>query len=85
MNSVFDFHFANGDAVFSVSNSDRNRSAAFEYPPLEHVRLLRARAAECEKNGLGESSWNLEVHGPILEWLLRDAPGSEGPLDYRYW
>lgn len=48
------------------------------------IDQLLQRAAEVELDDEGESSWNMDVHGPVLQWVLRDRPAS-GPVEYRYW
>ncbi|UPL02763.1 hypothetical protein LCI18_013697 [Fusarium solani-melongenae] len=55
----------------------------WKYPPPSLVQDTLERAAQCLDEREGESSWNLEVHAPLLAWVFRQQ--SLKPLiDYRY-
>lgn len=59
--------------------------AARRYPDRALVRQLLRRANECDLDGTGESSWNAEIHLPILAWLLQDESNGDGCLGSEYW
>ncbi|KAK1973308.1 hypothetical protein LZ30DRAFT_611234, partial [Colletotrichum cereale] len=61
--------------------TDSPPSTRYAEPKL--VARLLNRAAACDLGREGESSWNAEVHHPILSWVCR--PGDvEGFVDFRY-
>lgn len=59
-------------------------TALFRVPALNFVKRILNRAAECEIDGEGESSWNMDVHAPVLAWVCRPENVS-GLVDFRYW
>lgn len=42
------------------------------------------RAHECEKKGVDEYTWNMEVHHWLLRWVLREA-GLPSLVDFVGW
>ncbi|OAA34706.1 hypothetical protein NOR_08335 [Metarhizium rileyi] len=64
--------------------SESKDSTAYRYPGLEEIRHIFRRAKKCHHGHHGESSWNMDVHSKLFEWVLREGPESSGPLDYRY-
>ncbi|KAM6513561.1 hypothetical protein FALCPG4_015954 [Fusarium falciforme] len=70
------------DSSFYNTN-DASQKCAWQYPPPSLVQDTLERAAQCLDEREGESSWNLEVHAPLLAWVFRRQ--SQNPLiDYRY-
>lgn len=59
--------YRNGDILLSISPK----------------RLRLVCAAICLDEGEGESSWNLDVHAPLLSWVFRQKRSRL--VDYRYW
>uniref|UniRef100_A0A0B7KKZ3 PD-(D/E)XK nuclease-like domain-containing protein n=1 Tax=Bionectria ochroleuca TaxID=29856 RepID=A0A0B7KKZ3_BIOOC len=69
---------------FAFHNAQRPESLPnFTYPPITFIQDVYGRATKCREQRHRESSWNIEVHARVLEWVLRDS-GHNGPLDYRY-
>ncbi|POS75244.1 hypothetical protein DHEL01_v206368 [Diaporthe helianthi] len=65
----------------TYSFTDQPPSTRYAEPEL--VARILNRAAACDLSREGESSWNVEVHHPILSWVCR--PGEvEGLVDFRY-
>ncbi|KAF4990237.1 hypothetical protein FDECE_14457 [Fusarium decemcellulare] len=55
----------------------------WSYPPADLVEETLHCADRCLADHDGESSWNHDVHGPILKWVF--GPRRHRPLvDYRY-
>ncbi|KAK1962501.1 hypothetical protein LY78DRAFT_683985 [Colletotrichum sublineola] len=61
--------------------TDRPPSTRYAEPSL--VNRLLNRAAACDLGREGESSWNAEVHHPILSWVCRPDE-VQGLVDFRY-
>lgn len=55
------------------------------YPSRHFVRRILSRANECDLDGKGESSWNMDVHARILEWLLEENSNSDACVGSEYW
>lgn len=53
-------------------------------PNRDFIHRILRQADECDLEGKGESSWNMEVHAPILDWLLRDDSDYRGCLGSEY-
>ncbi|KAL2669756.1 hypothetical protein Neosp_015201 [[Neocosmospora] mangrovei] len=69
------------DSSFYSTNGAPRKG--WNYPPPSLVQDTLERAAQCLDEREGESSWNLEVHAPLLAWVFRRE--SQKPLiDYRY-
>jgi hypothetical protein len=68
--------FAFYDSI-THANPWRIPSAAF-------VHQIVTRAAECNENLEGESSWNMDVHRFLLDFAFR-AEQSSALIDYGYW
>ncbi|KAI3574027.1 hypothetical protein IWW34DRAFT_752991 [Fusarium oxysporum f. sp. albedinis] len=58
-------------------------TANWRYPDADFVDDILERAALCLDEGEGESSWNVDVHAPILRWIFPSRPQSK-LLHYRY-
>lgn len=71
------------DSAFR-SHQDQAQGPQWRCPSPEFVHALLERAAECLINHEGESSWNLEIHHPLLAWVFRPTDRRRGLLDYRY-
>ncbi|KAM4055927.1 hypothetical protein HRG_002852 [Hirsutella rhossiliensis] len=63
--------------------SDNEETTRLRYPPIDFVGRIDRRAAECDMDCEGESSWNADVHAPLLDWVLRRDPNGL-LLDFRY-
>ncbi|KAG9249477.1 uncharacterized protein F5Z01DRAFT_631660 [Emericellopsis atlantica] len=53
-------------------------------PPRRFVQRTLGRADECDTNGKGESSWNMDVHARLLNWVLDEDSDGTGVLDSEY-
>ncbi|KAF5017127.1 hypothetical protein F66182_10985, partial [Fusarium sp. NRRL 66182] len=62
---------------------DKAQFQASDLPNPQNVRKIHRLARRCFKENLSESSWNNDVHSQVLEWVMRDSPGSDEILDYR--
>ncbi|KND86762.1 hypothetical protein TOPH_08625 [Tolypocladium ophioglossoides CBS 100239] len=63
---------------------DDPNTAARRYPDRSFVRSLLSQANECDLDGKGESSWNMDVHARILAWLLEDDSTDDACLGSEY-
>lgn len=54
-------------------------------PGVQTIRKILRLAKRCFQENLPESCWNNDVHSQVLEWVMRDSPGSSHLLDYRCW
>ncbi|RMJ03461.1 hypothetical protein BHE90_004901 [Fusarium euwallaceae] len=70
------------DSSFYNKN-DEPQQCEWQYPPPSLVQDTLKRAAQCLDEREGESSWNLEVHAPLLTWVFR-RQGQDPLIDYRY-
>lgn len=74
---------------YIFDDGEEANQSSFRHPTLVEVRRILLQASGCDIDGEGESSWNMEVHSPLLNWALRDegtnAATTSGALDYRYW
>ncbi|KAF5017257.1 hypothetical protein F66182_10836, partial [Fusarium sp. NRRL 66182] len=66
-------------STFYNGTSDK----AWRIPSLELVHDLQKRAAECDQWREGESSWNIDVHRPVLDFAFR-SHGVSDIVDFRY-
>jgi hypothetical protein len=64
---------------------DDAQTADLRYPPRRFIQRTLQRADECDINGKGESSWNMDVHARLLDWVLDEDSDGTGMLDYEYW
>lgn len=64
---------------------DDTYTSTRRYPSRHFVRQILSRANECDLDGKGESSWNMDVHARILEWLLEENPNSDACVGSEYW
>ncbi|KAL4733833.1 hypothetical protein BDV11DRAFT_73561 [Aspergillus similis] len=53
-----------------------------QLPDIRTVRKIYNLASRCFKNNHLESSWNNDVHSPILNSVLRDSPRADDIVDY---
>lgn len=63
--------------------NNTNSPSDIYFPPLDAVAALVARAAECDQDNEGESSWNMDVHREVLSWVFRRKIARL--VDFRYW
>ncbi|EQK99325.1 hypothetical protein OCS_04967 [Ophiocordyceps sinensis CO18] len=68
----------------TITFADNDETNSLRYPPLDFVRRVLKRAVECDMDCEGESSWNVDVHGPLLDWVLRKDP-NRLLVDFRCW
>ncbi|KAG7404129.1 hypothetical protein Forpe1208_v015620 [Fusarium oxysporum f. sp. rapae] len=59
-----------GDAVFFDTAETTTSKTAWRYPDAYFVDEILDRAAVCLSENEGESSWNMEIHAPILKWVF---------------
>ncbi|KAH7304595.1 hypothetical protein B0I35DRAFT_445085 [Stachybotrys elegans] len=64
--------------------SDNPETAGLRYPSRDFVRRILKRADECDTNGKGESSWNMDVHARLLDWVLTEDSSGTTTLDSEY-
>ncbi|KAK1566267.1 uncharacterized protein LY79DRAFT_529133 [Colletotrichum navitas] len=67
--------------AFAVASGARFQLT--RYPSRGFVARTHRRAVRCDFDQEGESSWNQEVHGPLLSWVCR-PDDEEGFIDFRY-
>ncbi|KAF4454078.1 hypothetical protein F53441_3363 [Fusarium austroafricanum] len=58
-----------GDAIF-FDGSETTSKTPWQYPDADFVDGILDRAAVCLSENEGESSWNMEIHAPILKWVF---------------
>lgn len=67
-----------------ATRSKTEETASF-LPPFDWVKGIMKRAEECRVNRECETSWNGEIHAPILQSVFRKSQfTSDGPVDFRW-
>ncbi|KAH8656461.1 hypothetical protein BGZ61DRAFT_372283 [Ilyonectria robusta] len=69
------------DGAYFDAN-DAHGLPQWRYPSLDLAQEIVTRAALCLDEGEGESSWNMDVHAPLLSWVFRQKRSRL--VDYRY-
>ncbi|KAK1519068.1 hypothetical protein CABS01_16627 [Colletotrichum abscissum] len=70
---VRDFSFYNPESVVR----------RWQFPTVTFVRKTMERAIQCAVSRELESSWNQDVHRPLLDWVFRPDSGHSA-VDFRY-
>ncbi|GJC88133.1 hypothetical protein ColLi_10971 [Colletotrichum liriopes] len=67
------------------AEDDHADDANYRYPDSAFIRDILRRADKCLRDLYSESSWNVEVHKPVLDWVLRiGSPYGEAFIDLMY-
>ncbi|KAL3444221.1 hypothetical protein BJX65DRAFT_311187 [Aspergillus insuetus] len=72
----------------SIAAWNFGESPKFEKSQLPDIRTMRKiynLASRYFKNNHPESSWNNDVHSPILDWVLRDSPRADDISNQGRW